>query len=156
MKLRITVQAGSLVGKTWELTDGFLTIGRDENCHLNFDKINEKLVSTKHAFLRYEEDGFYLTDNKSTNGTFINGNRIERVKLNAGDIVQFGANGGPQAIIALELPQVVSSFTPPQDFGNQVSNQNFSSNLSQPTVLRNPLPVPPPIDLRNSLANLGL
>lgn len=112
MKLTITIQSGTLTGRSWDLTEGFLTVGRGGNCNLIFDPTGENMVSTKHAYFEAKPDGFYLVDTKSTNGTFVNGNRIQVVKLNPGDTVQFGKNG-PQGIVSIEMQQTFQPTPPP-------------------------------------------
>ena len=54
--------------------------------------LREKGVSRMHAKLIGQEDGLYLLDLNSTNGTYINGERIESgkdYKLEEGDMVSF-------------------------------------------------------------------
>lgn len=50
--------------------------------------VGNSAVSRKHACITKEEDGYYLSDLQSTNGTFLNGRRLDReekVLLNAED-----------------------------------------------------------------------
>ncbi len=101
MKLVLNIRSGSLAGKNYELTTGFLTVGRDENCTVRFDPLNERIASKQHAFIEAKSDGFYLTDNQSSNGTLLNGEKIQSVKLNSGDRLQFGKNG-VEAVVNLE------------------------------------------------------
>ncbi|KAJ8935998.1 hypothetical protein NQ318_009678 [Aromia moschata] len=55
-----------------------------------------KVLSRHHALLWYENGKFYLQDTKSSNGTFVNNNRLsaetENHELSSGDIVQFGVD----------------------------------------------------------------
>ena len=80
MKLSLKIQSGSLVGKRFELNQGFLTVGRGENCTIRFDPQTETIVSKQHAFIEARPNEFYITDNQSTNGTFINGHEINTAK----------------------------------------------------------------------------
>lgn len=93
MKLILTITSGGLSGRVYELENGFLTVGRSENCTIRFDPVGERIASKQHAFIEAKPDGFYITDNQSTNGTLVNGTRVESVRLNNGDSVQFGRNG---------------------------------------------------------------
>ena len=155
MKLSITVQTGSLAGRKLDLTEGFLLIGRGETNQLLFDPNAENMVSTKHAYIEAKSDGFYLIDTKSTNGTFVNGNRVQIVKLNSGDIVQFGKNG-PQAAILIftesahgfEVPQIDPVFASPSVPVNQP--QMWGEQFSAPT------PSIQQQNLRNSISFIGL
>lgn len=53
-----------------------------------------KVLSRHHALLWYEDGKFYLQDTKSSNGTFVNNNRLsaDRHEISSGDIVQFGVD----------------------------------------------------------------
>ena len=104
MKLRLTVNSGTLAGNAYELQSGFLTIGRGETCSIRFDPRSERIASKQHAFIEAKSDGFYITDNKSLNGTFVNGNRIERTRLNSGDSIQFGRNGATSTVLIDQAP----------------------------------------------------
>jgi pSer/pThr/pTyr-binding forkhead associated (FHA) protein len=66
------------------------TIGRDRKASLT---IQDKRISRQHAAFQYiEQQGFYLVDLKSTNGTFVNGESIHQgVLLRDGDKVRLGS-----------------------------------------------------------------
>lgn len=93
MKLSLTLQGGSLAGQSFELETGFLTVGRGDTCTVRFDPISERIASKQHAFIEARPDGFYLKDNASTNGTLVNGTKVDSLKLATGDVIQFGRNG---------------------------------------------------------------
>jgi protease PrsW len=130
MKLKITIQNGSLAGKTAELDGaGFLTVGRDLNCDVRFDP-NERIISTKHAYIEGKADGFYLTDNNSTNGTFVNGERIQFQKLKTGDAITFGKDG-ITAQVFVEMPQPEPNRPPRSEFQSpSASASTFSSSIA--------------------------
>lgn len=80
---------GTPPGKRFELdkTEGIF-IGRDASADVS---LNDQNVSRRHAEVYKQEGKFYLRDNNSTNGTFINGTRIkEPVVLTKEDLVQVG------------------------------------------------------------------
>src|SRR6476620_10990795 len=93
MKLHLTINSGTLAGQHFELESGFLTIGRGETCSIRFDPMSERIASKQHAFIEAKVDGYYITDNKSTNGTYVNGRQVSFEKLKSGDQIQFGTNG---------------------------------------------------------------
>ncbi len=64
-----------------------LTIGRDPDCDLTLDS---PLVSRRHARLEPAGPTHDLIDLGSTNGSYVNSERIDRRTLHAGDIVQIG------------------------------------------------------------------
>jgi serine protease Do len=76
-----------------------LLIGRDEGCKIRFDENTDDLVSRRHARINVENSDpveASITDLDSSNGTFVNRQRVfNSTRLSAGDIVQLGA-GGPE------------------------------------------------------------
>ena len=58
MKLLLTIESGSLAGQMFDLTSGFITIGRSDNCSVRFDPLSEKVASKQHAFIEAKPDGF--------------------------------------------------------------------------------------------------
>ena len=67
-----------------------ITIGRESD---NNVVIENKLASRHHALIQKIRDDYYLKDEKSTNGTFLNGMKIpadKYVKLNKGDKITIG------------------------------------------------------------------
>ncbi|KAL1495033.1 hypothetical protein ABEB36_010519 [Hypothenemus hampei] len=53
-----------------------------------------KVLSRHHALISYENGKFFLQDTKSSNGTFVNNNRLSpgNHEVSSGDIVQFGVD----------------------------------------------------------------
>ncbi len=72
----------------FELSKMIMTIGRGQN---NDIVVDNRTVSANHAALSFEGGLFYITDNNSTNGTFINDIRITKGKICPEDIVRLGA-----------------------------------------------------------------
>ena len=122
MKLTLTITSGTLNGQTFDLETGFLSIGRSETCSVRFDPAAERIASKQHAFIEARPDGFYIRDNASTNGTLVNGSRIETHKLNDGDSVQFGRNG-TLGTVCIQVASTAPAI-PPQEF-QQIQNQQF-------------------------------
>src|SRR3982751_6653862 len=101
MKIIVRVNNGTLAGRTYELTSGFLSIGRSETCSIRFDPNTERIASKQHAFIDAKVDGYYITDNGSTNGTYLNGRPVSVERLGSGDRIQFGT-GGVTATVEIE------------------------------------------------------
>ncbi len=141
MKLQLTINGGKLAGQTFDLQTGFLTIGRGETCSVRFDPQTERIASKQHAFIEAKADGFWISDNKSTNGTFVNGQRIDSARLNSGDQIQFGTNGVMSAInIDGSQPQAI----PAQSF-RELEMKQFQQTAAQE-----------PVNLQASLQNFAL
>jgi sigma-B regulation protein RsbU (phosphoserine phosphatase) len=70
------------------MTDGRMVIGRGEESHVF---LPDYRLSRRHAEVEQRMDGFYIVDLGSTNGTFLNGQRIvgER-RLSDGDLISLG------------------------------------------------------------------
>ncbi|MEI6079267.1 MAG: FHA domain-containing protein [bacterium] len=68
------------------ITDGVVTIGR-ENCDIN---IEDEKVSKHHCTLYLHSEQLSLVDHNSTNGTFVNGFKVEKKELNNLDTVIVG------------------------------------------------------------------
>ena len=143
MKLLLTLTSGTLTGKAFELENGFLTIGRSENCSVRFDPASERIASKQHAFIEATADGYYLTDNESTNGTILNGTRIYKSKIKNGDSIQFGKNGATASVAIQDMP-APAQIQEPESFRN-------SQILQFNEIARNQ-----PDNLQNSMSNIGL
>jgi pSer/pThr/pTyr-binding forkhead associated (FHA) protein len=52
----------------------------------------EEMVSRKHARISYENDSVFIEDLGSTNGTFVNGEKVKRAQLKEGDRVLIGTS----------------------------------------------------------------
>ena len=63
------------------------TIGRSPDCDVFLDDVT---VSRKHAVLVHKDDAFFIEDQGSLNGTFLNRRRIESGRLENGDELQIG------------------------------------------------------------------
>jgi predicted component of type VI protein secretion system len=68
-----------------ELKDDAFFIGRDSNNSIVIDNAG---VSSYHAVIEKEGDSYYIIDNNSTNGVFVNGKKITRQALEYWDEIQ--------------------------------------------------------------------
>lgn len=68
------------------------TVGRMPGSDL---LLEHPYVSRKHAEIVYENGEFVIVDQGSRHGTFVNGRKIERQKLETNDAVHFGSIEGP-------------------------------------------------------------
>jgi len=77
---------GGRAGEMFSL-DGETTIGRSPDCGIFLDDVT---VSRKHAILRERDGNFFIEDQGSLNGTFVNRKRVESAQLDDGDELQIG------------------------------------------------------------------
>ncbi len=84
----LRVATGKQMGSVIPLPVGKFLVGREEDCHL---RPNSDLVSRHHCVFTSDEYSIRLRDLGSTNGTFVNGERIRgQVILKEGDRVVIG------------------------------------------------------------------
>ncbi len=85
---KLTVIAGPDRGKEMEFPSGKkIVIGRDPGCHI---QLADAEISRLHCEINHEEDGFYVTDLNSRNGTLVGDERITKAKLHDGFIIELG------------------------------------------------------------------
>jgi hypothetical protein len=74
-------------GHEYPVTSRTVVLGRSRECDIRVPDAN---VSRRHAELRQEGATYWIVDLDSTNGTQVNGRRVERAKLADGDRVTIG------------------------------------------------------------------
>jgi hypothetical protein len=89
---QLVMRTGPTPGKTYPLSKTEIYVGRDIS---NDIAINESEISRKHARLTLQGDTFVVEDLGSTNGTFVNAQRLMGPHvLRPGELVMFGENVG--------------------------------------------------------------
>lgn len=92
MKAQFRMISGSRAGQTDILGQSQITIGRHPQAVLRFDPDQDLDVSSQHAVVTLVRDTWVLRDLGSTNGTFVNGKRLERARVaKAGDVIKVGS-----------------------------------------------------------------
>ena len=87
-QFQFVMRSGPTPGVTFPLEGDQLTIGRDAS---NGVAINDAEISRKHSRLSFQGGKYVLEDLGSTNGTFVNGQRLSGpVVLKPGDVVSLG------------------------------------------------------------------
>jgi hypothetical protein len=69
------------------LVPGWTRIGRSLSADVRFD---DPTVSRRHALVYSDDDGARILDDRSLNGVFVNGDRVELAELSDGDEVAIG------------------------------------------------------------------
>ncbi|HFQ80141.1 MAG TPA: FHA domain-containing protein [Desulfobacterales bacterium] len=116
---------GPLKGQILELSDPEIKIGRQTSCQLCFPA-DLNIISREHATITREGNRFKLTDH-SSNGTLVNGKRIQEIYLKDGDVITI-AQGGPKV-----------------SFLTEIGEADLSSPAPAPEIQRPAPPSPPPV-----------
>ena len=132
-----------------------IKIGRNANeCQISFARENFPMVSRYHAELQHRDNQWFLVDQNSTYGTFLNGQKIVQAQsIQIGSEIQFGVDGPVLIVILLEVggagqsvysnPQIV-----PPSTSQTESKPFFLSNPSVPFVPQ-AIEIPSPIPNQN-------
>ncbi|MDG1511938.1 MAG: sigma 54-interacting transcriptional regulator [Mariniblastus sp.] len=86
----LVMNAGANAGARFELSvleENLL--GRDWECRI---VLNDPQCSRVHAAVYQDEDGWWLRDNKSSNGTYVNGQSVDQARLMEGTEVRIGSS----------------------------------------------------------------
>lgn len=83
----LVVTTGPRRGLFWELPDGTTVAGRDTKAQIFLDDVT---VSRDHAAFDVDGRRLHLRDLGSTNGTYVNGERLDEIDLEPGDEVFIG------------------------------------------------------------------
>jgi pSer/pThr/pTyr-binding forkhead associated (FHA) protein len=135
-QFQLVIHSGPNTGKIYPLEAPEIIIGRDAS---NIIAINDAEVSRKHAKLILQNSTYIIQDLGSTNGTFINGQRITTSQeLKPGDSITLGENivlmyetlFDPNATV-VSSSQVLKTVTPIQK--------------PVPAPVPAPMPVPTPV-----------
>jgi predicted component of type VI protein secretion system len=124
-QFQFVMRAGPTVGKVYPLEAAEISIGREST---NIIAINDVEVSRRHASMKLQGSSYSIQDLGSTNGTFVNGQRVTGPQvLNPGDSVSFGEG----IILSYE-----SAFDP---------NATMLSSAKPPKPAAAPAPAPAPM-----------
>ena len=78
---------GGRAGESFTIDEERMSIGRTPDAAVFLDDVT---VSRNHALLVHRQDGHYIDDLGSLNGTYVNRRRIESHRLEDGDEIQIG------------------------------------------------------------------
>lgn len=102
--LRLTFLSGSLKGTEASFAQPVVRIGRSRDCDVRFDRQADPEVSALHAEIVAHKDGWVVLDTASTNGTFVNGERVQKQRLASGDVLVFGGGASARVEMGEERP----------------------------------------------------
>lgn len=136
-QFQLIMRTGPTPGAAFTLEGDQMTIGRDST---NEIVINDAEISRRHARLTFQGGKYVLEDLGSTNGTFVNGQRLAGPRvLKAGEVVSFGE----QIVLVFEA----STFDPAATVASPRAGAIPSA--SRPVAVATP--PPPPADYTGSV-----
>lgn len=139
--LRLVIRQGPLAGQVFELQQPIHNVGRSKENDIQIDDLK---ISRRHANLTLTPTGYVLQDLGSTNGTFVNNQRITApVAIQPGDVIGFGDNVVIDVQGFVGAPQMAgparAAVAPPQQ---AYAPQQQAYAPPQPAYV--PPPPPPP------------
>jgi pSer/pThr/pTyr-binding forkhead associated (FHA) protein len=150
---QLVMRSGPTMGKAYGLGKSEIAIGRDPS---NDIVINDAEVSRKHARLLFQDELYVLEDLGSTNGTFINGQRLESPQvLEPGDMILLGENinitfellqPDEDGTIAVRPRQIESRATPAPAQYQAPQQERQASHAHQPPSYSGRVPPGPVIE----------
>ncbi|WP_338899042.1 FHA domain-containing protein [Streptomyces sp. TG1A-60] len=113
-----------LNGQTWTLDPSrAYTLGRDPQGDIVFD---DARVSWRHATISFSGRGWVIEDHGSTNGTFVQGQRIHQVEVGPGSAVHLGnATDGPRLNLSVAAAGVAAP--PRQPYAAQGASAGYAA-----------------------------
>ena len=85
--LEITLELKDTILDTFKIDKDEITIGRNS---ANDITINNLAVSDRHARIVRDQSGYFVEDLNSTNGTFVNGRKINRIGIGGHQEITIG------------------------------------------------------------------
>lgn len=105
--IELVFTKGPMTGVRFAVESESVSVGRHNECDIELAQSN---VSRVHAIIRRTATGAQILDNKSGNGTFVNGSRVRSADLKDGDEIRIGANT-IRIEIRAEQDDALDSFT---------------------------------------------
>lgn len=85
----LRLELGRNEGKEWVLDKGTMLIGRFERADIPL--FGDQNVAQQHAVIQKQNGRYFLMDQGSPIGTGLNGQRVQQMQLNPGDVIQVGS-----------------------------------------------------------------
>ncbi len=101
--IRLEHLSGSLKGTTTASEKRALRVGTSSDADIRYDPQKDPTVTNYHAAIILRDGGFFLLDVGSATGSFVNDKKVSNQRLNTGDRIRFGGDGGPELRIEIDL-----------------------------------------------------
>lgn len=125
--IKVIIEQGDAIKKEYHFNNS-ICIGRDEECDI---QLKDGVVSRKHLELSFVNSEWWINDNNSRNGTYIDGHKVDREKLNNKSKVMLGKDG-PLIVVTIEQEKNSELYSNDQDSNvNQYIDHYFSERKSK-------------------------
>ncbi len=135
--IRLVQEFGAHAGRQLTFDKARVRVGRAPDSDLVFDANIDLDASGRHCEIVLVDDGWFVVDTGSRNGTFVNGVRVQRQGLKHGDVIECGRSG-PR----IRVEFAPGSVTAPVGSGSPVVNP-FAAPAAAPPAPA-PFAAPPP------------
>lgn len=106
--VKVRIEKGNTSKKEFYFEKSF-NIGRSEECSIQID---EGVVSRVHLEVNFDGSKWWISDTHSSNGTFLNGKRINNLELKTTTTLQLGENGPLLLFLFEQKPEVKKEARP--------------------------------------------
>jgi hypothetical protein len=121
MNLELVIVEGPQAGRRVSLGSAPVTFGRSPEATISFPQ--DSFMSGMHLSVQAVAEGVQLTDPRSTNGTFLNGQRVNQAVAGVGDLIRIGSStmqvseeraaGSGPVFSSPPMPVTLKSIDPP-------------------------------------------
>ena len=130
----LIVTKGPHTGQKIQLIKLPITIGREDSVDL---PINLGSISRKHARISQVGDGYQIEDLGSSNGTFVNEERVEKTRrLADGDLIALGGDVEMKVVLPMVQKGDATAFIQPPNARPQASSEATAFGLKAPEIGR--------------------
>jgi len=137
-QFQLIMRTGPTPGAAYTLEGDQMTIGRDSTNEIT---INDAEISRRHARLTFQGGKYVLEDLGSTNGTFVNGQRLAGPRvLKTGEVVSFGE----QIVLVFEVSSVDQGATIVSPRAAAVPSVSRPATPPPPAEYAGSIPASPP------------
>lgn len=127
MRIRFVIQNGPDAGRELDI-DGArpVTLGRAREASV---PLNDPRVSKIHCEVSFDGQAFTITDRGSSNGTWVNGKRVNSAALKPGDLIQIGTT--KIQVRGIAPPSTAPASTPDGLIGKTIGGYRILDRLAE-------------------------
>jgi S1-C subfamily serine protease len=144
VKCEIRILSGARAGRRDVFEKSYLGLGRHPLSDVRFDAEQDLDVSTRHAAVLKSGEGWVLRDLGSTNGTYLNGERLAGDRpLSDGDVIRLGVHGPEASFHLIHAEAEVVMPAVPRESVDQPARPAPPAPAAPAPPRRSPAPAPP-------------